>query len=398
MADVAGTASNPGDGSRLFTSAFVFLSLSELAYFTTFGLMIPTVPLFAAGPLGVGPAGVGFVIGIFSVTALVLRPFVGRLTDRHGRRSFLLAGGLLFTVVTAAHLLATGLIFLMLLRILLGVAEAMFFVAAGAALVDLAPRDRLGEALSYNSLSLYLGIAVGPLLGELLVDVGGFRAAWIGGALLALLATLLALGVPETATALGKDEANSPLINRAVLLPGLEFCAGLIGAAGFLGFVALYTREVGMGGSGAVLGVYGAVVIVCRILFAKLPDRVPPFRLGAVALVLCAVGLSIASIFRSGPGVFSGAAVLAVGVAFLTPAFYRGIISRVEATQVGAAVGTFSIFIDLGLGGGPMLLGLVAAPAGIPAAFAVGAVLAALGAVSTGLQAKADRRGNPAGA
>ena len=60
------------------------------------------------------------------------------------------------------------------LRLVLGVAEAAFFVASFAALADLAPPDRIGEALSYNSLGLYLGLALGPPLGEVVVRTAGF--------------------------------------------------------------------------------------------------------------------------------------------------------------------------------------------------------------------------------
>ncbi len=91
------------------------------------------------------------------------------------------------------------------------------------------------------------------------------------------------------------------------------------------------------------------------------------------------------------PGLIAGAAILAVGVSFLTPAFYRVIMSRVEPHQRGAAAGTFSIFVDLGLGGGPMLLGLVATAAGITAAFAVAALLAVVGATGTAVLAYANR-------
>lgn len=372
--------------ARLLTPAFVALSFSELAYFTAFGLMIPVVPLFAAGPLGAGPAAVGMVVGAFSVTALVLRPFAGRLADRRGRRPLLLGGGLLFTLVTAAHLFAAALPVLVLLRVLLGTAEALFFIAAAAALADLAPPERLGEAISYNSLSLYLGIAIGPLLGELLLGAGGFRLAWLGGTALALIATLLAMRIPETSSP-QPENAELPLIHRAVLAPGLGFFTGLAGAAGFLAFAALHGREIGMGGAGLVLAVYGLVVIGCRIAFAKLSDRLPALRLSALALALCAAGLAVAGVIRSAPGFVAGAAILGVGVAFLTPAFYRVVISQVEPSQRGGAVGTFSIFVDLGLGGGPVLLGLVAASAGIPAAFVAGALLASVGAVATVLQA-----------
>ena len=71
------------------------------------------------------------------------------------------------------------------LRLLFGVAEAAFFVASFAALADLAPATRMGEALSYNSLGLYLGLTLGPPLGELLVSAYSFTAAWYGAAMLA---------------------------------------------------------------------------------------------------------------------------------------------------------------------------------------------------------------------
>jgi MFS family permease len=110
-----GARSASGPEGMPFTAAFVALSVAELAYFTAFGLLIPVVPLFAADSLRAGPAGVGLAVGAFSVMALLLRPFAGRLVDRHGRQPLLLAGGLLFAAVTAVHLLATSLAVLVVL-------------------------------------------------------------------------------------------------------------------------------------------------------------------------------------------------------------------------------------------------------------------------------------------
>ena len=76
---------------------------------------------------------------------------------------------------------------------------------------------------------------------------------------------------------------------------------------------------------------------------------------------------------------FLGAAVLAVGTAFLTPAVFAAIFSRVPASQRGSAAGTASVFLDLGFSGGPVVFGLVAAAGNIPGAFAAGAALAAGG-------------------
>jgi predicted MFS family arabinose efflux permease len=325
--------------------------------------------------------------------ALVLRPFAGRLADRHGRRPLLIGGGLLFAAVTTAHLLATHLAVLVALRLLLGVAEALFFVAAIAALADLTPPQRLGEAISYNSLALYLGIAAGPALGELLLDVGGFRLAWLGAAGLALVATLLAMRIGETRTPRSGEARHLPLIDRRMVAPGLAFLAGLAGAAGFLAFAALQARRVGLPGGALVLAVYGLVVIGCRIALAKASDRMPAVRLGVVALLLCAAGLTVTAALSNPPGLVTGAAILAIGISLLTPAFYRTIMSLVGRDQHGGAAGTFTLVVDLGLGGGPIVFGLVAAAASLDSAFAAGALIAALAATATALRGRPRRAG-----
>src|SRR5688572_19282926 len=183
---------------RLFTPAFIALGLSELAYFTAAGLIIGVTPFFVTGPVGSDEAGLGIVAASFAITTLILRPFAGRLSDRRGRRPLLIGGAALVAVVMLAHLLTTDLAVLIGLRLLLGVAEAFYFVAGFAALADLAPPGRTGEALSFNSLALYLGVALGPLIGQALVGLGGFTTAWLGAAVLALIAAMLATRIPET--------------------------------------------------------------------------------------------------------------------------------------------------------------------------------------------------------
>src|SRR3712207_3483387 len=182
----------------LFTAPFVALTLSDLAYFTAGGVLLGVTPFFVTGPLGAGTVAVGLAVGAFSVSTLLLRPLAGRWADRRGRRPLLIGGASLFAVLVLGHLLVTHVATLVALRLLLGVAEALYFVAGFAALADLAPPGRAGEALSYNSLALYLGIAIGPVLGQTLLGWGGFPFAWAGIGLLLALAALLAARVPET--------------------------------------------------------------------------------------------------------------------------------------------------------------------------------------------------------
>jgi len=373
---------------RLFTGPFIALALADLAYFTAAGMLILVTPLFASGPLEADPVGVGIAVGAFSVSALALRPWSGRESDRRGRRPLLVAGAILAAVAILAHTITTDLAILVILRLVLGVGEALFFVAGFAMLADLAPRGREGEALSFNSLALYLGIAFGPVIGEVLLGIGGFNLAWIGAAVLSLLAAFLALRLPLTGRREGEASGPVALIHRGVAWPSAGLFTGVAAMSGFLAFVAIYGRDdLAMAGSGPVLLVFGLIVVGCRIVFAKLPDRVAPFRLAAAALALIAVGMAVTGLVPTVAGLFAGAALMAVGVAFVTPAFFAAIARRVAPAERGAAFGTVSIFLDLAFGGGPVLLGLIVDAASIPTAFLLGALIPAVGAVATAIAA-----------
>ncbi len=355
---------------KLLTPAFWALTLADLFYFTATGVLLAVTPLFVVGPLGSDKAGVGLAIGAFSVTTLALRPFVGRWTDRVGRRAPLVAGAALCAVLVTGHLLVDSLIPLIVLRLLLGVAEALFFVAGFAALADLAPAGRAGEALSLNSLALFVGIAIGPLVGQALLRLGGYRAAWLGAAGLATVAVVMALRVPETRSPSAGREPT-PLVHRGTLRPGLVLLIGVACMSGFLAFAVLRAREVGLDAWSLVLLVFGAVVIGCRVLFRTLPDRAPALALAAASLAALGTGLLIMAVLPHPTGLLLGTAVSAVGVAFLTPAIFAMVFARVDPGERGSAAASLSIFIDVGLGGGPMLLGLVAARSGTSVGFAV---------------------------
>ncbi|HSK93759.1 MAG TPA: MFS transporter [Candidatus Angelobacter sp.] len=381
--------SEPPTPSRLFTRAFITLGIAELAYFVAQGLLIAITPRFAAGPLGADEAGVGFAIGAFAVTALLLRPYAGRAADRRGRRLLLVGGALLSAIAIAAHAVAPSLAVLIGLRLLLGVAEAFFFVAAIAMVADLAPPGRAGEAMSYNSLALYLGIAFGPGVGEMLLDAGGYPVAWLGGAALAGAATVMALSLRETGERAADDEPLV-LIHRGALLPSIGLFTGVAAMSGFLGFVPLYTAEtLGIGGAGTVLLVFGMVVVVTRVVFARLPDRVPGFVLAAAALLGVTFGLGLMWLFPTVVGLYAGAILTALGVAFMTPAFFTAIVARVRPAERGVALGTTSLFIDLGFGGGPVITGLVAGAAGYAAGFGAVGLVALAGAIGTAYAAVA---------
>ena len=196
------------------------------------------------------------------------------------------------------------------LRLVLGVAEAAFFVASFAALADLAPPSRIGEALSYNSLGLYLGLALGPPLGELLVTHRRLhrrlvrrrraRAARRGGR---------ARDRRDPGAATGAD-GPARLIHRKAIAPASASSPRSSRWAASSPSPRCTPARSGWRRRALPLFVYGIVVVICRIAFAKVPDRLPALPLGAAALAAIAAGLTVMALWSTPAGMLAGTAVV----------------------------------------------------------------------------------------
>ena len=366
---------------RLLTRPFVVLTGVDLAYFMAGGVLIVATPVFAQDRLMADEAGVGLVMGAFSVSTILLRPWAGRWSDVQGRRVWIVSGCVGFALVTCGHLLVTSLLGLVLLRLILGACEALVFVASVAALADVVPRGRMGEALSLNSLALYSGMALGPVLGQLLLQSWGYPAAWLVTAVLAGASAAVAVLLPETRPMLEANVVPPAKLYRGALRPGLALLCGISVSAGFLAFAALYAQQLRFEAWSGALFAYGATVIVLRVVFRKLPDRYPPAPLAAAALAVMALALLGLGLVRNPVGLVAGAMLMGAGAAFLTPAVFALVFSVVEPAQRGSAAATTSMFIDLALSGGPLLVGLAASRSDLPTAFLSLAVLPGLGSL-----------------
>ena len=376
----------------MFTGSFVFLSLADLAYLTGAGMLVTATPLLVTDRLDGGDTAVGVAFGAFSVTTLVLRPWAGRWSDRWGRRRLMLAGAAAFAVLVLGHLLVTGLVGLVALRLLLGAAEALFFVAGFAMLADIAPAGRAGEALSYASLALFTGLALGPPLAQALLRWGGFPPVWWAAALLAGAACLFVVPLPDIRSPPGPEDPTARLLYRPALTPGAALLTGGAPAAGFLAFGVLYARDLGIERWSLVPFAYGGTVVVCRVSFAKLPDRLPPRRLAIASLAVATLALVTLGVGRHPVGLAVAAILLGLGTALLTPAIFALVFARAPATRRGSAAATISIFIDLGLTGGPILVGLLAATVSVPTAFLTSALLPLAGALLLAASARPGHR------
>ena len=367
--------------ARLMTPAFAALSAAVLAFFVAGGVFLPAIPRFVIGPIGGDGVAVGVVVGAFSISSVLMRPFAGRLADRRGRRIGLLAGAAVTVLATFGHLVANDVQVLLVMRLLLGAGEALFFVAAIAAATDLAPESRRGEAISLISLSVYLGIAIGPLVAETVLAAIGFQAVWLVAGAISLAALALSWLAPETLSAAKRAEhpPNPRLIDPRGVTAGLLALCGIWGMGPFFAFLPLMTDDLGTGAS-TYFGVFAIVVIVLRVVGAKLPDRIGAARLSGTALIFSAVGMAISGLAPTELGLLVGTAIFAIGVAFTFPALMSMAVVGVPSGERGVVVGTASLFVDVSFGISPALLGLLAQSTGYPPTFLVSAVIAAFGA------------------
>lgn len=355
----------PGSRPTLLTRTFLTVAAAELAYFTADGVLLPALPRYVEGPLGGGNIAVGLVIGAFSLSAFFLRPWAGVMADRRGRRLLMVVGASLFALSVGGYLVAKSIPVLVGMRLVTGAGEALFFVGALSANLDLAPPERRGEAMSFASLSIYAGIGAGPFIGEAFIEHLGFRAAWLAAIGLAAMSVVLALRLPPMTPSAGETApGRHRLLHRAGLLPGLVLLATIWGMAGFLAFVPLYATDLGMGGAGLVLGLFSGIVVLIRSVGARIPDRLGAARATRIALALSAAGLAVMGLWRTPAGLMAGTVVLAVGVALFTPALFALAVAGVPPNERGAVMGTTSAFLDVGFGLGPATLGFVAAAVG----------------------------------
>jgi MFS family permease len=367
--------------TRLLTRGFVALGTATLAFFVAAGIVLPVAPQFASDALGADETGVGVAIASFSIAALLLRPLVGWSSDRFGRRPLLIGGALVSVVALALHLVAYDLSTFIAARALLGAGDGFFLVAAIAAGSDIAPPNRRGEAISFLSLSIYIGIAVGPPIGEALIGAG-YDAVWLAALVVTVGAVLLTLVTPESAPSVLADSGprtRAPLIHPAGLFPGFIILLGLWGMAGYFTFVPLHARQVGMDGAGQAFVLFAVVVVALRIVGARWPDRYGAARVSGAALLISTVGLTVTGLVPTPAGLLVGTFIFATGVAFTMPALVALAVSRVPPAERGALVGTATVFMDVAFGVAPVVLGLLANRLGYEPTFVFSAVLAASG-------------------
>jgi MFS family permease len=351
--------------------------VAALLAFLAIGAALPVLPGYVRGPLHGSDLAVGVVVGAFAITAVVCRPLAGRQADQRGRRIVLVTGALAMAVGGALYLLSSTVAALVAARLVVGIGEGAVYTAGASWAVDLAPEDRRGLALGLFGLSVWGGLSLGPLAGELLRSGVGYDAVWVLTAALPLAAAVIALRLPEPARTGGAGEPG-PLsfFPRAAYRPGIALALANLGYAALAGFVVLHLSARGIGGGATVFTAFAVAVFASRVVLSRVPDRAGARRTATAAGLLESLGLLIIALAGSLPVALIGAVVVGVGFSMLFPSLALMVVGEVGEDRRGSALGAFTAFFDIGVGLGGPLAGATASVAGYPAVFVLGAAAA----------------------
>jgi MFS family permease len=267
-------------------------------------------------------------------------------------------------------------------RLLLGAGEGAVFTAGSAWVVDIAPLERRGRVIGLYGLAIWSGLSVGPLIGELLLNVSGYTAVWLFAGVAPLIGALIALRLPDPFRPAPQPEGHQPLIAREAIRPGVALALASIGYATVAAFVVLHLDARGVGHGATVFGAFATMVVLTRLVGGDLPDRVGPARVATAAATVEAIGLATIAIAQSLPVALAGALAMGAAFSLLYPSLSLIVVNGLPETRRGAALGTFTAFFDAGVGLGAPLAGLAAALGGYESAFLFSASIAVASAMT----------------
>ncbi len=359
-----------------FSGRFWAVIASTFLGFIGMGAVLPALGPHVRHDLGGTDQTVGFVIGIFSVVALVSRFASGPIADRRGRKVAFIAGLGSCALAGLVYLLPLGLKGAYLGRILQGFGEACLYTGAAAWVIELGGIHRSGQALGYLSSGIWGGISLGPVIGQAL---GTFPRAATLQVVSALLGMACLWFVKEDYRPF-TGRRKGPWIPRGLLMPGLTIGFVNVHYPVLTGFLVLHLSTMGHSGPAAFTA-YALIILFSRFFFGGLPDRFPPsrsFYAGLVAMTIGLVGITVSS---SPMMAIVATGILGLGFSFPWSAVAATVLRRTPEEERGSVVGVLSAFYDLFVGLSSFAAGMMAKRWGYPSAFVMATVAVGIAAI-----------------
>ena len=332
----------------------------------------------------------GVLLAVYDGAEVVLKPVFGSLADRIGARPVLLGGLLAFAAASAAFVLAGDPAWVGLARFGQGAAAAAFSPAAGVLVARLTPNTGQGRGFGRYGAWKGLGYTLGPVLGGVLIAVGGYPLLFTTLAVLGVVVAGWAGLVVPAAPPLPRTRQTVADLVRRLTRPGfvrptLALAAATAALSVGVGFLPVAGAGRGLGplATGAIVSLLAAAAAVIQPRAGRARDR---GRIGdrtglAAGLALTAIGCA-AVVIPGVAGLVVAALLIGCGVGVITPIGFAHLATTAPTERLGQTLGAAEVGRELGDAGGPLLVGGLAAAATLtPALLTFAALLTAVAAI-----------------
>ncbi len=242
--------------------------------FCAIGMTIQVMPAYAHERLGANAITAGLAVTIGSLATMFSRPISGRFADQSGGRRVAMAGAILGLIGGIGHVLATNLPALVLARLFLGAGEGALFTGSVGWILAHTEQSHRGKVAGHFGLSMWMGLASGPMLGTAILSLGTYRGVWIAASIIPMLAWMLVASTrPEGPVLSGGTNIRRALFPRAAWVPGASGVFASIGYGIIAAFLVPRFAALDFAGQNFALTVFGIAFMITRFLGSGYADR-----------------------------------------------------------------------------------------------------------------------------
>ncbi|HQT68203.1 MAG: hypothetical protein B7Z78_03300 [Rhodospirillales bacterium 20-60-12] len=377
----------PHVSNRRITWQILTTVMFNLVAYILIGFPLAVLPRIVHYDLGYSVVMAGLMISLQYVATLLTRSVVGRLSDSKGpKRSVLI--GLTCASCSGLAMIAAGIastplvimLWLALSRLLLGAAESGTGTGCIAWGIGRTGAAHTAEVISWNGVASYGGIALGAPAGVLLSRIDGLTALGIVTTGMALCAWALACLKPATPIVPGIRMKFASVL-RQMLPYGTSLALGSVGFGTIVAFMALFYASRHWNNAAYALSAFGLAFVAVRIFFSRAIGRFGGYRTSIVSFVIESAGLLTLWLAPSPWVAVSGSVLTGFGLSLIFPAMAVEALKSVSVANRGAAIGLYTVFLDISLGATGPLAGLVIGRFSYAAVY----LLAAMAAAGAGL-------------
>lgn len=366
------------DQEKLFTPSFMFAFTANLLLMMAFYTLMPTLPFYLIETLHLEKSMVGVLVSTYIISAVVIRPFSSLFIDTLDRKAFFIAVFICFALLFGGYILFASFALLLVIRILHGFVWGIIIPLSNTLAIDVMPASRRGSGIGYFGMSSNLAMALGPVVGLVILNSFGFSSLVVMAIAISIAGIVVSflIKVPHKP----HIKHDIPLsLDRFILVKGIPLGVNIMIACFSYGLVvaygALYGHEMGVSNTGMFFILLAAGILVARIVSSKFIDKGRFDGISILSLLMLTFGFFFLGWIQNGWIYYSMALFVGVACGMLFPTIQTMTVNLATHNQRGTANSTYFTAFDIGVGSGMLFGGIIAEAVGLKYAFYLSAAL-----------------------